>query len=327
MAGLWHVILWVSALGCELRFEGEADASFKVELGEHTWLRSGSLRLFANGAWHDPSTGMGPRSSRSYEASDDLGRFHCLNVTWELHGPGEGVVHTSFQVYSDTCAVVFVQEVPQGAQGTNASAQRVPKDGHRLDEGAYPPSLAFPSFESTSFLTHLGYLTWKGTFGRAVYGTNVLADLAGLSGNGPVVLFDSHRALVVSPLDNFKSAVHTSSSGIWETGVTSELASLPVGFRHRTLIQAGAARLNFVAAALCMPFRGPTLVSEPNRRFEPDSPLNNIIKIYIIPCINEESVLKRSQPRWGLPQRSRRTVRPYSSFTSFNALRSTLTLW
>ena len=268
MAGLWHVILWASALGCELHFATQADASFKVDLGDQTWLRSGLLRFFTNGVWHSPPRSMRLRSSRSYVASDDLGLFRCLNVTWELQGLQ---VHTSFQVYSDSCAVVFVQEVPQGAEGTNASAQRPPQDGHHLDEGAYPPSLAFPSFESTSFLKGLGYLTWKGTFGRASYGTNVLADLAGLSGNGPVVLFDAHRALVVSPLENFKSAVHSASSGVWETGVSSELSSLPAGFRHRTLIQAGVA-WHAVQGGDVRFLRMYMVVSEPFLRLDPEGP-------------------------------------------------------
>ena len=63
-----------------------------------------------------------------------------------------------------------------------------------------------------------------------------------LSSNGPVVLFNrAFNTLVVSPLDNFKSAVHTFSAdaNAWETGVSSEIQSLPKGFYHRTLIMAG----------------------------------------------------------------------------------------
>lgn len=90
----------------------------------------------------------------------------------------------------------------------------------------------------SNLLRELGFLTWKGVFAKAVFGKDVAGTLAGLSSNGPVVLFDRELALVVSPLDNFKTAVHTYSAGAWETGVTSELTSLPVGFVHRTLITA-----------------------------------------------------------------------------------------
>ena len=65
---------------------------------------------------------------------------------------------------------------------------------------------------------------------------------------GPVVLFrqgNRSDTLVVSPLDNLKSVVHTlrkdsGDGGAWETGVNSEIESLPPGFMHRTLITFGS---------------------------------------------------------------------------------------
>ena len=73
---------------------------------------------------------------------------------------------------------------------------------------------------------------------------------AGLSTNGPVVLYDEQfNSLVVAPMDNFKSAVHytnrhtnstqATAAHVWETGVSSELEVLPVGFEHRTMLVAG----------------------------------------------------------------------------------------
>jgi hypothetical protein len=43
-------------------------------------------------------------------------------------------------------------------------------------------------------------------------------------------------------MDNFKAAVHHVRGGVsvaWDTGVSSELTSLPVGFEHRTMLVAG----------------------------------------------------------------------------------------
>eukprot|EP00438_Fugacium_kawagutii_P003001 Skav233480 [mRNA] locus=scaffold1310:56392:61546:+ [translate_table: standard] len=175
-------------------------------------------------------------------ASDKLGHFSCVNLTWSVVGQRRGVlIHTSFKTYPDSCAIIFTQEVPYGAQGTNASKAEMPKDGHKVEEGAFPPILSFPSFLLSERLQNLGYLTWKGTFAQAIYGKNVTEHLAGLSSNGPVVLFDQTSSLIVSPLDNFKTAVHTHSveANAWETGVSSELTSIPSGFSHRTLIIAG----------------------------------------------------------------------------------------
>ena len=66
--------------------------------------------------------------------------------------------------------------------------------------------------------------------------------LSGLSSNAAVVLFDAdYNTLVVSPMDNFKSAVHTKSTKAWETGISSEIDSLPPGFVHRTLLVSSGA--------------------------------------------------------------------------------------
>merc|ERR1719460_3057292 len=80
---------------------------------------------------------------------------------------------------------------------------------------------------------------------RVKFGVNAPAHLQGLSSNGPVAIFDGDSevtTVVVSPLDHFKNVVHTYSNetGSWETGVSSEVVSLPYGFRHRTLLVAGS---------------------------------------------------------------------------------------
>jgi len=77
------------------------------------------------------------------------------------------------------------------------------------------------------------------------YGKGPLTHLQGLSSNGPVAIFnDTSTTMVVSPADNFKNAVHfyNTASGAtpaWETGVSSEVESLPKGFTHSTLLVVG----------------------------------------------------------------------------------------
>ena len=69
-----------------------------------------------------------------------------------------------------------------------------------------------------------------------------------------MVLYDENQsAVVISPLDNFKSAVHTHTNsstgdGAWETGVGSEIVSLPPGFYHRTLLMFGGQATGVTAA-------------------------------------------------------------------------------
>eukprot|EP00435_Cladocopium_sp_Y103_P075365 s16_g56.t2 len=237
--------LSVDIAGFELGLDLDGEAGFQVQMAKQVWLQSAGIRFFAEGQWHGASgknATMKQVSRQHYMSSDELGDFSCVNISWSVATLNQRVlIHTSFKIYLESCMVILVQEVPQGVQGTNASKAVMPKDGHQLEEGAHPPILSFPSF-GVEELENLGFLTWKGVFAKAIYGKGVSQHLAGLSSNGPVVLFNqASDTLVVSPLDNFKSAVHTFSAdaNAWETGVSSEIQSLPTGFYHRTLIMAG----------------------------------------------------------------------------------------
>lgn len=230
------------------------NATFSVSLGGIRWLESAPLRAFAGGAWQNLAWQNVARSA----GSDALGEFECVNVTWSW-SPG-GVLHTSLKTYAGQDMAVFTQQLPLGASGTNASNPVLPSGIRVMDPGDYPPVVSFPSFGGGQ-LQSLGYLTWQSRMVTGEWGTNVTdgppagneplingRGLQGLSTSGPVVLFDAARqfaSLVISPLDNFKSAVHharTAAGGdtVWETGVTSELVSLPAGFEHRTLLVAGS---------------------------------------------------------------------------------------
>ena len=179
------------------------------------------------------------------------GTFTCTNVSWA--GPSGLVLHTSLRQYTSSAVAVFTQQLPHGANNTNASNPLLPSGVRVMDPGNYPPVVSFPSF-SGGELESLGFVTWQSRMINVEYGTNVLQGpgganepliegrgLQGLSTSGPVVLFDTNfTSLVVAPMDNFKSAVHYARGGhTWETGVTSELAELPPGFEHRTLLVAG----------------------------------------------------------------------------------------
>lgn len=218
--------------------------------------------------------------SRGYGPAP-LGGFSCTNVTWQA---GDGIdavrMHTSVQVYDATSAVIFTSELPYGASGTNASNPKYPPTwqphaarssdtaqhsntephGVRLpnnsivsryyNSGIYPPSIAFPAFSSAandSLLPSSKFVTWSDCQLPSLHGINITDSLQGLLTSAPVLLFDDDYTMVISPLDNFKSVVHTNKQptsaqdyGAWETGVSSEIQALPVGFSHRTLVFVGS---------------------------------------------------------------------------------------
>eukprot|EP00937_MAST-01D_sp_MAST-1D-sp2_P001458 g1458.t1 len=244
-----------------------ATAGFTISISGSRWLKSGPIRAYAGGAWQGlVRTG----TSTSSRGTDSLGAFDCVNVSWVLPTGGGAhpvVLHTALKTYAARDAAVFVQQLPRGATRTDASRLNMSLATaiRAMDPGNYPPIVSFPSFTGGR-LQSLRYLTWQSRMVSAEYGRNVTSGsaagneplitgrgLQGLSTSGPVVLFDAHDAdagfasLVVSPLDNFKSAVHymrrsgahDSGGAVWEAGVTSELTSLPAGFEHRTLLVAG----------------------------------------------------------------------------------------
>jgi hypothetical protein len=222
----------------------ETDASFKVSVGGSTWVESALLRVFTDGEWQKIAKTGATQST----GSDELGSFSCTNVSWV--SDSKVVLHTSLKMYADVA--IFVQQLPFGAKQTNASNPVLP-GGYILDPGDWPPVVAFPSFTGGQLQT-LGYITWQSRMVNIEWGTNITngphgtdeplvngTGLQGLSTNGPVVLFDEEfNSLVVSPMDNFKSAVHTANGMAWETGVSSELEELPPGFEHRTMLVAGS---------------------------------------------------------------------------------------
>ena len=207
-----------------LQIDFADNASFKITVAGTSWFESSVLRAFANNKWHYNLTQTGVSHT---DGADKLGKFSCTNITWVFSH--SLVLHTSLKKYSGN-TFVFVQQLPQGAQRTNASNPILP-GALLLDPGNYPPVISFPSF-SGGQLQKLGYLTWQSRMVNAEWGVNVTSGppgtneplikgrgLQGLSTNGPIVLYNhDFDSLVVAPIDNFKSAVHYANGAAWETG-------------------------------------------------------------------------------------------------------------
>eukprot|EP01065_Artemidia_motanka_P035546 TRINITY_DN43453_c0_g1_i1.p1 TRINITY_DN43453_c0_g1~~TRINITY_DN43453_c0_g1_i1.p1 ORF type:complete len:791 (+),score=261.97 TRINITY_DN43453_c0_g1_i1:49-2421(+) len=243
-----HVFAAAVAATCQAATSGspllqvkvDGTGGYNVLLNGATWLASGTTRAFVGGEWRQPQF----RNASEVSGADEFGNFTGVSLHWELQAGGSTTVPFT-TVYKDYGAdmAAFEQLFPHGAPGTQASRPKLP-GGTATEEGAWPPVASFPSFRSDGgMLRKLGYITWQGCMVNIDAGTDVTDhSLRGLSSNGPVLLHDgSGAAVVVSPANNFKSAVHTLSKepAQWETGISSELESLPPGFSHRTLLVAG----------------------------------------------------------------------------------------
>jgi hypothetical protein len=105
------------------------DASFNVSLAGTGWLESAPIRAFHSGAWQNLT-----RTGVVHSAGADvLGEFSCANVSWS--SGGRLVLHTSLKTYKDRDTAIFVQQLPHGASGTNASNPVLPGNVRIMDPG------------------------------------------------------------------------------------------------------------------------------------------------------------------------------------------------
>src|SRR5690348_14803050 len=118
----------------------------------------------------------------------------------------DAVRHAAIRGYSDRPDVMFLSNTPFGA----------------------PNTFTFPNF--TQFPRNLDHVTFSGIFAPPSFW-----DLAAES---PWVFFDSSfNSFIVSPAANYMTAATKwGSRGELTSGISTDIASLPGGFEHRTLL-------------------------------------------------------------------------------------------
>ena len=177
----------------------------------------------------------------------------------------------SFALNSSSGAFVFTQRFPLGAAGV---ATETPENASSLGEFASSttPATQFPVFveaPGSPDAAGLGFVSWAGRFFQALGAGSggaaaAFTAAAGGAEGGPIVLFAggsgaAGAALVLSPLDNFKSAMlgrafvangsAPGAAGAAAAGVSGYVASLPANFSTSTIALFGAAGVTDVMHA------------------------------------------------------------------------------
>jgi len=169
---------------------------------------------------------------------------------------------TAFSLENATGAFVFAQRFPRGASGvavltpSNSSAGSVgDAAGDCVGEFASSttPATQFPVFVPGSASSELGHLSWGGrffgSFGSGGGGAAAALGAAGGAEGGPLVLFAAGArgaAAVISPLENFKSAIlgaaqFAPAGASAAAGVSGYVTALPANFSASTVVLFGAA--------------------------------------------------------------------------------------
>eukprot|EP01105_Mastigella_eilhardi_P003959 TRINITY_DN1521_c0_g1_i3.p1 TRINITY_DN1521_c0_g1~~TRINITY_DN1521_c0_g1_i3.p1 ORF type:complete len:580 (-),score=103.46 TRINITY_DN1521_c0_g1_i3:733-2472(-) len=209
-----------------------ATAAFNVSVDGEVWLHGGPVGVRSGGEWFSTQDGnLAVQNVTTGKGTDAvLGSFTSTTVVYQNGQNGSLVVHAIFKQFSSGTVLVFEQFFPNGANGTANKASS--------DDLAS----CFPSF--TDKKTAFNYLTFQGSFAIPHTGRwNLPIFTGGTNGGMPMILYDEAlRSLVVSPFDNFMAASQTLSGhfgDILGCGVQGQVASIPVGFRHATIVVLG----------------------------------------------------------------------------------------
>ena len=133
---------------------------------------------------------------------DGVGNYSEIGFDFQTDAPRHGAI----RAYYDRPAVLFTLSCPAGA----------------------PNSLSFPSFPV--YPQGLMHISWSGMFAHPTFGV--------LSPDSPWAFFDpSGNTFVLSPAANFMTSnMGQASSGAISSGISPQIASLPPGFFHQTLL-------------------------------------------------------------------------------------------
>ncbi len=160
---------------------------------------------FANSAFQfGGSTGVPLANLASVGDTDAIGPYVEISFDYTLDAPR----HASIRAYQNRQAVLFSIQFPAG------TANVAP----------------FPTFTTYPSLPY--HLTYSGIFAGPSF--------PGFSNEGPWLFFDSTAsAFLLSPAANFLTAATTRGhAGEISTGIDSQIAALPPGFAHSTLLVA-----------------------------------------------------------------------------------------
>jgi hypothetical protein len=231
-----------AGLSLDVTAQGEYALSFDGDYSWKTALQGGGVGVRSNGKYQSSAAGSLALTSgpSPLSGSDEFGAYTGQSLTW-----GGGLMTTNFYVYSapsfgapGTSAVVFEQVFPGGLAGCS--------NGNNGDVATAFPVLGPPRAQLD---TPLAYLTYVGM--------NILPHVAPYNAEGfnpgyfgagwaneLIVLFNSSLAAVaLSPLGDWHTA-YVSAPGATQQALTvgfnGELASLPPGYRQRSLLVAGA---------------------------------------------------------------------------------------
>lgn len=113
--------------------------------------------------------------------------------------------HAAIRTYTNSRSVLFTNTLPTGG----------------------PNSFAFPNFNR--YPAGLHNIAFAGTFGYPTFG--------GSDSESPWVAFDAafHTA-ILSPATHFMVAATGASNGLLSSGISAQIAALPAGFSHQTLL-------------------------------------------------------------------------------------------
>ncbi|KAH3763165.1 6 carbohydrate binding protein [Pelomyxa schiedti] len=209
---------------------------YTIRVDGEDWFHGGPIGVRNNRKWHSTQDDNFPLTGVSSGQSSDT--FGIYDFTNAIYRANDLEMQATFKSYLDTEMIVFEQYFPNGANDTSA--------GTTVELVS-----CFPSFIDVE--TDFMFLTYEHTFAEPNIGWwDKPIFEGGEQGGVPMIIYDDQlRTLVFSPLSNFMAGTQTISAhfgDIFACGIQGKVETLPVGFRHTTILSFGTSVTNAVAS-------------------------------------------------------------------------------
>ena len=208
---------------------------------------AGSLRYRHAGAWHDGEALKPLGAVATSAGADALGPYTRLAQSFDLGASETAAATVELSVRAYGASLVFEQRFPHGLDMAAALSPATAHEAAAADVTGLAPAFSWPSFGlSTGAAASYAWRSWHGTYGS--YSGLRLSPNDTLVFNGvptmplafvPPPGVNVADAVLVSPLDQFKTAAHAASHGdeaSWRHGPSSRLSRLPAGFSTSVLV-------------------------------------------------------------------------------------------
>lgn len=202
---------------------------FNISVDSKIWFQSDDICVSSKYKTYCRDDGsLKKKDSNKYSGSDSYGNFQAVRINWEADGVGFGTI---VREYSDRATIIFQQIFPNKTTGTSVND---------IDNVLS----VWPSLKVDEYDLNRGYISWKGGMCGSgahigTWDTKSNGIGSGLKDSGPLAIFTTTDAVVISSASEFMSANQYVNKGILKYGIQGGVTEVPADFSLETIFSLG----------------------------------------------------------------------------------------